>query len=63
MDILKGQKVIKEETPQYIKENYISKEKIKDKIKKLSVIKGDIATCIATSERIKALLELLESEE
>ena len=39
------------------------KEKIKDKIKKLSVIKGDFATCIATSERIKALSELLESEE
>lgn len=40
----------------------ISKEKIKDKIKKLSEIKGDFATCIATSERIKALSELLESE-
>lgn len=63
LDILKGQKVIKEETPQYIKENYISKEKIKDRIKKLSVIKGDFATYITTSERIKALLELLESEE
>lgn len=63
LDILKGQKVIKEETPQYIKENYISKEKIKDRIKKLSIIKGDFATCIATSERIKVLSELLESEE
>lgn len=41
----------------------ISKEKIKDKIKKLSEIKGDFATYIATSERIKALSELLESEE
>ena len=29
LDILEGQKVIKEETPQYIKENYISKEEIK----------------------------------
>ena len=26
LDTLEGQKVIKEETPQYIKENYISKE-------------------------------------
>lgn len=41
----------------------ISKQKIKDKIKELSEIKGDFATYIATSERIKALSELLESEE
>lgn len=41
----------------------ISTQKIKDKIKKLSEIKGDFATYIATSERIKALSELLESEE
>lgn len=41
----------------------ISKEKVKDKIKKLSEIKGDFGTCITTSERIKALSELLESEE
>ncbi len=34
LDILEGQKVIKEETPQYIKENYISKQKVKDKIEK-----------------------------
>lgn len=38
-------------------------QKIKDKIEELSEIKGDFATYIATSERIKALLELLESEE
>lgn len=43
--------------------NCISKEKVKDKIKKLSEIKGDFATYIAVSERIKALSELLESEE
>ena len=43
--------------------NCISKEKVKEKIKKLQEIKGDLATCIATSERIKALSELLESEE
>lgn len=34
LDILEGQKVIKEETPQYIEENYIPKQIIKDKIKK-----------------------------
>lgn len=33
LDTLEGQKVIKEETPQYIKENYISKEKVKNMIK------------------------------
>ena len=32
LDTLEGQKVIKEETPQYIKENYILKEKVKEKI-------------------------------
>ena len=35
LDTLKGQKVIKEETPQYIKENYILVEKVKDKIERL----------------------------
>lgn len=34
LDTLKGQKVIKEETPQYIKENYIPIEKVKDNIEK-----------------------------
>ena len=32
LDTLEGQKVIKEETPQYIKENYIPIQKIKDRI-------------------------------
>lgn len=36
------------------------REKIKDKIKELANIKGDLATYIATSERIKVLEELLE---
>lgn len=35
LDTLEGQKVIKEETPQYIKENYIPIQKIKDKIKEI----------------------------
>lgn len=36
LDTLEGQKVIKEETPQYIKENFIPVQKIKDKIEKLN---------------------------
>lgn len=35
LDTLEGQKVIEEETPQYIKENYILKEKVKDKIEEI----------------------------
>lgn len=35
LDTLNGQKVIREETPQYIKENYVSKQKIRDKMKYL----------------------------
>ncbi len=35
LDTLEGQKVIKEETPQYIKENYILVEKVKDKIEEI----------------------------
>lgn len=36
LDTLEGQKVIKEETPQYIKENYIPVQIVKDKIKELN---------------------------
>lgn len=44
--------------------NYvIPVQKVKDKIEGLSKIKGDFATSIAVSERIKVLIELLESEE
>lgn len=43
--------------------NSISKQKIKDKIKGLANIKGDFATYIAVSERIKVLEELLEEKE
>ena len=35
LDTLEGQKVIKEETPQYIKENFIPIEKVKDKIEEI----------------------------
>ena len=43
--------------------DYISKQKIKDKIEELSKTKGDLATHIAVSERIRALQELLEESE
>nr|DAH05191.1 MAG TPA: Protein of unknown function (DUF2730) [Caudoviricetes sp.] len=42
------------------KKNSIPKQKIKDKIKELANTKGDLATYIAVSERIKVLEELLE---
>lgn len=45
---------------QIIYEIYISKQKVKDKIKELANTKGDLATYIAVSERIKVLEELLE---
>lgn len=35
LDTLEGQKVIEEETTQYIKENYIPKQKVKDKVEEL----------------------------
>lgn len=43
-------------------ENSIPKEKVKEKIEELSNTKGDFATYIATSERIKVLEELLEGK-
>lgn len=36
LDTLEGQKVIKEETPQYIKENFIPVQKVKDKIEEIN---------------------------
>ena len=44
------------------KNNSIPIKKIKDKIKELANTKGDLATYIATSERIKVLEELLEEK-
>ncbi len=37
LDTTEGQKVIKEETPQYIKEIYIPVQKVKDKIEELDI--------------------------
>lgn len=47
----------------FIMKNSIPIQKVKDQIEELSNTKGDFATYIAVSERIKALQKLLESEE
>lgn len=62
-------KVIKEETPQYIKENYIPVQKVKDKIEEYkNMLKTcnkakDIDRIKAINERILELQELLEGRE
>lgn len=71
LDTLEGQKVIKEETPQYIKENYIPVEKVKDKIEKLNDVSSaeeledtmDGKNYTITELVQYVLQELLESEE
>ena len=62
---LNGQKVIKEETPQYIKENYISKQKIKDKLEELNkeIKSFTEIDAIFKIKQQQILQELLESEE
>ncbi len=64
-DLIKEVKI--EDITQVINKSYeefvnqfIPKQKVKDKIKELANTKGDLATYIATSERIKVLEELLE---
>ena len=47
----------------FVMANCILKEKVKDKIEELSKTKGDLATHIAVSERIRVLQELLEESE
>lgn len=63
LDTLEGQKVIKEETPQYIKENYISKEKVKDKIETLEKIQKEFPNNERLEVKIIAYKELLEKEQ
>lgn len=70
---MNGQKAIKEETPQYIKENYIPVQKVKDKIEELKK-EGDYRTADNPYGRIhfmeepcdykiQVLKELLEESE
>ena len=77
LDTLKGQKVIKEETPQHIKENYIPVEKVKDKIEELNrrieiytkYVEQGVETDVewvdnvADRETVKVLQELIEERE
>ena len=55
LDILKGQKVIKEETPQYIKENYIPKDKIEEILSETEIT--DFNSLVEAFLEIKKLLE------
>lgn len=78
LDTLDGQKVIKEETPQYIKENYIPIEKVKDRIEKYKKLSDKFYVKFLESDRyntdirekgikcdaiILALEELIEERE
>ena len=58
LDTLEGQKVIKEETPQYIKENYIQKDKIEEILSETEIT--DFNSLVEAFLEIK---KLLESEE
>ena len=60
---IRGRAEEQQKAEQIIYESYISKQIIKNKIEELSKTKGDLATHIAVSERIRALQELLESED
>ena len=60
---IQGRAEEQQKAEQIIYESYISKQIIKDKIEELSKTKGDLATHIAVSERIRVLQELLESED
>lgn len=54
MDTLEGKKVIEEETPQYIKENYIPIQKVKDKIEeKIQEAEKDLQKAIELEKETK----------
>lgn len=42
LDMVEGTETIKKETPKYIKENYIPKQKVKDKIEELSLESNEV---------------------
>lgn len=60
---IRGRAEEQQKAEQIIYESYISKQIIKNKIEELSKTKGDLATHIAVSERIRALQEILEESE
>lgn len=54
LDTLEGKKVIEEETPQYIKENYIPIQKVKDKIEeKIQEAEKDLQKAIELEKETK----------
>lgn len=55
LDTLEGQKVIREETPQYIKENYILKDKIEEILSETEIT--DFNSLVEAFLEIKKLLE------
>ena len=55
LDTLEGQKIIKEETPQYIKENYIQKDKIEEILSETEIT--DFNSLVEAFLEIKKLLE------
>ena len=55
LDTLEGQKVIKEETPQYIKENYIQNDKIEEILSETEIT--DFNSLVEAFLEIKKLLE------
>lgn len=68
LDTLEGQKVIKEETPQYIKENYIPVEKVKDNIEELkaqykTALEENSTEAFILKCQITILQELIEEGE
>ena len=69
LDKIEGTKIIKEETTEYIKENYISKDRIKNKIKekqdKINKLHS-ASDCVIIDDlenQISILQELLESSD
>lgn len=65
LDTMKGTKIIREETPEYIRVTYISKQKIKDKIKKLNneIKNANEVVAIFKIKEQQALQSLLEESE
>ncbi len=61
LDTLKGQKVIKEETPQYIKENYITVQIVKDKIRHYQELQDNyIKKYDEINEGLQAMINVLQ---
>lgn len=62
LDTIHGTKIIKKETPEYIKENYIPIQKISNKIEELKKQKEELkyTTKLGLIQRINAEIRLLE---